>query len=205
MTNITDSKDTTELRKRLTNNTELKIFVPGEPQGKGRARVEIRKIKGKLVPHHYTPDKTARYEEVIASHAKCEMVRIRKPKPIMKPVELHILVLMPVQSSWPAWKKRLALQGFVAPTVKPDEDNVKKAVYDAFNGVVWIDDTQVVKSQVDKVYSDRVGLAINVSSTNQYCAGDLKKAADVDALDLAHPEWDHPSARLMFNFNTKGL
>ena len=39
------------------------------------------------------------------------------------------------------------------PTVKPDDDNLCK-VRDAFNGVVWVDDSQVVESHLYKLYTD---------------------------------------------------
>ena len=39
------------------------------------------------------------------------------------------------------------------PTVKPDDDNLCK-VRDAFNGVVWSDDSQVVESHLYKLYTD---------------------------------------------------
>lgn len=197
------AKDTSAQRNRISNTVELKIFVPGPPQGKGRARVTMRKVKGKLVPHHYTPDETAKYQEIIATEAKCEMVRIRKPKLILKPISIQVLIMAPIPDSWPAWKKGLAIQGFVAPTVKPDEDNVKKAIYDALNGVVWKDDTQVVSSKVDKVYTHRVGLGINIETVNQYPANMLTKISDVDSDDLANPEWEFPTAHLIFNFKTK--
>ena len=40
------------------------------------------------------------------------------------------------------------------PVVKPDEDNLKKFVYDLFNGRIWEDDRQVCKSISSKEYSD---------------------------------------------------
>ena len=38
-----------------------------------------------------------------------------------------------------------ALAGTERPTTKPDADNVAKAIADACNGVVWVDDAQVVE------------------------------------------------------------
>lgn len=38
------------------------------------------------------------------------------------------------------------------PSVRPDLDNYAKAVMDAFNGVFWVDDAQVVKLSTQKMY-----------------------------------------------------
>jgi Holliday junction resolvase RusA-like endonuclease len=48
-----------------------------------------------------------------------------------------------------------ALAGEVFPTVKPDADNVLKAILDACNGVVYLDDKQVVKLSMMKRYGER--------------------------------------------------
>ena len=47
-------------------------------------------------------------------------------------------------------------------TVKPDVDKLARAVLDAMTGVVFRDDAQVVKLEVEKQYSAMAGVGIAV-------------------------------------------
>lgn len=40
------------------------------------------------------------------------------------------------------------------PTVKPDKDNYIKSIYDALNGIVWVDDALIIKDAGGKYYSE---------------------------------------------------
>ena len=51
--------------------------------------------------------------------------------------------------------KDAASKGELWPTKTPDIDNCLKGVFDAVNGVVWLDDSQVVSVCAVKSYSDR--------------------------------------------------
>lgn len=137
----------------------VQFTVPGAPQGKGRARSFVR--NGHV--GHYTPEKTRTYEGMIRTLAM-EAMGMRPP--IGGPVQLELVIVMPIPASWPKWKIELALAGKVLPTTKPDADNVAKAAKDGMNGVVWNDDCQVVAAAIEKIYTGEVfpipGLYINV-------------------------------------------
>jgi Holliday junction resolvase RusA-like endonuclease len=47
-------------------------------------------------------------------------------------------------------------------TVKPDVDNVVKAVLDNGNGIIWEDDRQIVKITASKCYADVAKTVINI-------------------------------------------
>lgn len=68
---------------------------------------------------------------------------------------------MPIPKSWPKKRRADALAGRVAPTGKPDVDNLLKTV-DALNGVVWADDAQVADARVRKVFSEKPALNIRI-------------------------------------------
>lgn len=40
-----------------------------------------------------------------------------------------------------------------SPTTKPDGDKLARALFDALSGVLWVDDSQVVKHQIEKRYA----------------------------------------------------
>lgn len=132
------------------------FFVPGKPQGKGRPRAVAR---GKYV-RMYTPEKTASYESTVALAASQAM---GGRQPIDGPVSVVMQIAMQVPASWSKRKQANALDGIVLPTTKPDADNVVKAVFDAINGVVWCDDTQVVDLRLVKRYQTTPGVTMIVS------------------------------------------
>lgn len=133
----------------------IRFFVPGKPQGKGRPRAVAR---GKFV-RMYTPEKTATYESTVALSASEAM---GNKAPMDGPLAVVMRIALPVPTSWSNRKKAQALDGIVLPTTKPDADNVVKGVFDAINGVVWRDDTQVVDLRVIKRYSERPGVLMQV-------------------------------------------
>lgn len=122
------------------------LVVDGLPIGKGRARFDSRRKMA------YTPSRTRKYERhvkntaVLAMHGK-KMIEQGKP------VAAFIEVYLPVPSSWASWKKKLAGVDEVLATVKPDFDNIAKAICDACNGIVFHDDAQIVACAVSKSHS----------------------------------------------------
>ncbi|MNQ94958.1 Endodeoxyribonuclease RusA [compost metagenome] len=67
---------------------------------------------------------------------------------------LELRIFMGVAASWSKSRRATALAGEILPTKKPDADNVLKAVKDAMNGIVYIDDCQVVDFHGRKRFSD---------------------------------------------------
>lgn len=135
------------------------IVIPGEPVGKGRPRVGKR---GKHVVM-FTPEKTKSYEEMVKSEARSTMGSI---DPLSGPVALSLELNFSVPASYPKGKSAKCLSGEVRPTKKPDLDNVVKAICDAFNEVVWVDDVQVVELQVSKRYSETPCVVARVEQIN---------------------------------------
>ncbi|MCA9368082.1 RusA family crossover junction endodeoxyribonuclease, partial [Candidatus Kaiserbacteria bacterium] len=105
----------------------ITFFVPGDPVGKGRPRFTSQGGRGRAV----TPVKTRNYERQVATYAR----EAYKGEPLKSPVQIRLVVKHAVPDSWPVWKASLALNGQLAPTIKPDSSNVLKAVEDALNGI----------------------------------------------------------------------
>ncbi len=122
------------------------IFViPGEPVAKGRARSFVR--NGHVA--HYTPDKTARYENLVKLAAQQAM---GDKTPTEGAVALIVKAFMSIPASWSQKKQRAAALGEITPTKRPDLDNIVKAIKDGANGVTWRDDSQVVDVRASKRY-----------------------------------------------------
>ncbi len=117
------------------------FVVPGAPVGKGRPRMAAGRM--------YTPAKTASYEGLVAHEAMAAMAG----RPLLEGAcSCLIKIVLPIPASWSKKKQAAALAGTVYPLVKPDVDNVIKAIYDGMNGVVWRDDVQVIDGAQEKRY-----------------------------------------------------
>lgn len=140
-----------------------KIIVTGQPQGKLRARHGKNYWTGK--PQTYTSEKTKAYEQLIAIEYK----RQRGEHYGDSYVRLGVLAYYGIPKSWTKKKQQQAREGALRPSVKPDVDNVLKAVLDALNGVAYKDDTQVVEEFARKYYSDspRIEIYIETAATEK--------------------------------------
>ena len=129
--------------------------VPGAPQGKGRARVTVRSG----FAHQYTPDETARYENLIKLYyQKCSNEYIASAAVVMQ-----IDAFFAVPASWSQKKRQKALSGRICPVVKPDSDNIAKVVADALNGVAYADDKQICKMSISKSYGAQPKLIVHMA------------------------------------------
>lgn len=101
----------------------VQFAIKGDPVPKGRPRVTFRGRK----PRTYTPARTASYEQAVALAAK---VAMRGAKPHIGFVSVRL--------------------SFTVRRMRSDIDNFAKTFLDAMNGVVYVDDCQVVHLEVTK-------------------------------------------------------
>lgn len=135
--------------------TEIIFTIPGAPVGKGRPKIDAR---GKFA-RVYTPEKTANYEGLIAHAAH---VAMGGRTLIVGAVAVQLDIRLPIPASWSLKRQGMASRGEIAPTRKPDIDNVEKAIFDGMNGVVWKDDVQVVDVSKRKRYAETPGVVVIV-------------------------------------------
>lgn len=134
----------------------ITFTIPGEPVAKGRARSFVR--NGHVA--HYTPEKTARYENLVKLAAQQAMGDMA---PAEGAVALIVRAFMGIPTSWSQKKQRAAALGEITPTKRPDLDNIVKAIKDGANGVTWKDDSQVVDVRASKRYgTPRVEVEVRV-------------------------------------------
>lgn len=122
---------------------EVHFMIPGRPVGKGRPRFTKN-------GHCWTPDKTVEYERHIKlsywnkyGHRKYEAD---------KALAVDIVLYYPRPKSMAKYKRLMAQKGVLRPIVKPDVDNVIKAILDSLNGVAFEDDRQIVQVECEKWY-----------------------------------------------------
>ena len=77
-----------------------------------------------------------------------------------------VKVLPKSWSSKPKKWQAAALAGQERPTKKPDGDNVLKAIADALNEIVYIDDAQIVDATVRKFYAAVPRTIVQITEIN---------------------------------------
>jgi Holliday junction resolvase RusA-like endonuclease len=136
-------------------DSAITFTIPGQPVAKGRPRSFVR---GGHVAH-YTPDKTARYENLVKLAGQQAM---NGRPPMEGPVSLTVHAYFAIPASWSRKKQAAAYGGSITPTSRPDLDNVVKSIKDGLNGVAWRDDSQVVTLAAIKRYCATPGVAVTV-------------------------------------------
>ena len=136
----------------------VQFEIIGEPQGKGRHRVQV--IRGKV--HTYTPDATANYENLVKVMYLRACGRVR----LYGAIKAEITAIYSIPQSWSKKRKEAACKGDIAPMKKPDTDNIAKIILDSLNGVAYDDDKQVVELVVKKQYDIRPRVIVVLEGGN---------------------------------------
>lgn len=134
-------------REGKSSMKEVEFVVYGRPKGKGRPRFTMD-------GHAYTPQATKAYEKEIRQAFQAAGGTSFGSVP----VAVEIVAYYPVPKSARKADKEAMAAGLVVPMVKPDIDNVLKAVLDGVqgDGGAFHDDVQVVSVKATKKY-DRIG------------------------------------------------
>lgn len=133
---------------------KIEFTVYGEPVAQGRPRATT--INGRV--KMYDPKKSSEYKNYIRLVASQHA-----PKELLDgPLQLTVRVYRPTLKSFSKKKKKLAEEGKIRPTTKPDTDNYIKGIKDALKNVIWKDDSQVVDLKVSKYYSEKPRVEIKI-------------------------------------------
>lgn len=135
----------------------LSFTIPGAPRGKGRPRAS--RFNGGV--RLYTDAKTASYEGLVSL---CAQQARGDNLPLTGPLCVSVLVKLPVPVSASKKARAAMLSGEQPPTKKPDLDNIVKAVLDGCNGVAFADDAQICWINAGKIYAERPGVDVVISS-----------------------------------------
>lgn len=127
------------------------------PQQQERPR--FRRI-GKNVKT-YDPKNTKKFKNNMKQLAKNRM-EILKLEATYLPIEVTFEFYVPMPKSYPKWK-RVVIEDknneysdagiYYDNITKPDLSNYIKALEDALNGVIWVDDAQIIKLTAYKRYT----------------------------------------------------
>jgi Holliday junction resolvase RusA-like endonuclease len=128
--------------------------VDGDPVPKGRPRFARR---GQFV-QTYTDAKTIDYETHVAMKAR---QAIGSSEPLEGALTVFMYLRYAIPASYSKRRKEACLRGVEYPK-KIDIDNVYKSITDAMNGIVYVDDSQIVEAHITKVYAEEAGANVMV-------------------------------------------
>jgi len=133
----------------------MKFEILGKPVGKGRPRFTRN-------GHTYTPKETTEYENLVklSYQQQCGGERIDGA------IQAYVTAIYPIPKSASKKKRAEMLGGTIKPTVKPDTDNIAKAVLDALNNIAYDDDSQVVMLTVRKRYGETPRVIVELTEAN---------------------------------------
>lgn len=134
---------------------EKRLQMVIEPKAKERPRATIVGGHARI----YTPHTTEGYEKEI----RTAWIRQNGETPFDGPVVMRIRCGMPIPKSATKTNKVKMIAKELRPTVKPDIDNLAKAIMDALNGVAYKDDNLIVDLVVRKFYTEAPCIAVVVS------------------------------------------
>lgn len=122
---------------------DYEFEIPVEPVAAARPRVTKHVT--------YNPKKMTDNKEIIRRYL-LTMHRWSQRQPISGPVFVNVNFYLPRPKRCPR----------LLPHVRPDLDNYLKQLFDAMNGIVWLDDGQVCGTLVWKVYDERPRIEVKL-------------------------------------------
>lgn len=129
----------------------ITFFAVGLPRAQPRPRAYARRMGARFVARVYSDDAAAGWKTSIALAARPHIPRT----PLTGPLRVDLTVYFPrpqrmLTKKWP--------DGPILHDVKPDRDNVDKAILDSLTDArMWGDDSQVCAGEVRKYYAARGG------------------------------------------------
>jgi Holliday junction resolvase RusA-like endonuclease len=129
----------------------ISIFLPMKPKEKGRPRFSS------LTKTPYTPPTTKRAENAIAYMVKVYM-RENEIQITDRPVTMIVTFFYKANTKKELHRYR---------SKRPDLDNLCKCLMDACNGIVYMDDSQIVELVARKMYGPEDGINLVIKEVEE--------------------------------------
>ena len=110
----------------------------------------------------YLDPSVIKYRKAIRNMAILQMQK-QKAEKIEGAVNMNIIYAFRRPQSLSKKERNEIDNGKIVPkTTKPDIDNLTKAILDALNGIVWKDDAQVAQINIQKIWSAKDQIEIEI-------------------------------------------
>ena len=151
----------------MSENEAINFFVPGMAKTSGSKRSFYNKKTGKTIITADNP-KQKDWQAAVSLFAKQEIgEQAPWPGPLAATM---IFVRARPKGHFGTGRNEGVLKSWAVkkhPTGKPDVLKLGRAVEDAMNGIVFIDDSQIVIEQLEKRYGDMPGVFISIKKVKQ--------------------------------------
>jgi Holliday junction resolvase RusA-like endonuclease len=134
----------------------LAFSVTIDPRGKGRPRTAVRGNHATI----YTDSRTRAYEAKVRGVAEKAMAGA---PPLEGPLAVSLRFRLPIPVSYSKKRRAAILAGQEPFYGQFDADNLGKALLDAFNAVVFVDDKQITQLMIIKTPAERGGVDIHIT------------------------------------------
>lgn len=97
----------------------------------------------------------------------CAAEAMADSNPLTTALAMDVRVFLPIPGSWSRKRQEAAAAGLILPTVRPDWENIGKAIGDGAESIVYIDDKIIVDGRVRKLYdlNPRVDVRAKIVAT----------------------------------------
>ena len=133
----------------------MEIVIYGEPIPQGRPRFT-------KTGHTYDPQRSRNYKQLVRFWVTQHLKKIDGFKPYENALCVDLTFYLGIPTSWSKQKRIQASQGQIRPTSKRlgDLDNIVKAILDANNGLLWVDDCIITDLSARKRYTGELARVV---------------------------------------------
>lgn len=153
---------------RYNEPIEIYLKFDQEPFSKQADRQAILQDRtGKQYIHHYQP------QDIINAQDKLKWLARQQVGPNFKPfdgpvfIEYLVFRFKPLKSMTKKEKMIIAGGGYIPKCTKPDlTDNLQKGLFDALQGIIYLNDSQIwATAYVKKIYCRQSEIEIKITGT----------------------------------------
>lgn len=135
----------------------MEIVIYGEPVPQGRPK--FARIGNHV--HAYDPEKSKTYKQLVRFWVTQHLKKIDDWKPFENALCVDLTFYLGIPTSWSKQKRIQAAQGVIRPIVRNgDIDNMVKAILDANNGLLWVDDCIITDLSARKRYTGELARVV---------------------------------------------
>lgn len=140
----------------------MELVIYGEPIPQGRPRFT-------KTGHTYDPQRSKNYKQLVRFWVTQHLKKIAGWKPFENALCVDLTFYMGIPSSWSKEKRIKAINGQIRPiTRNGDIDNMVKAILDANNGLLWVDDCIITDISARKRYTGELArVKIKITEVKQ--------------------------------------
>ena len=132
----------------------MEIVIYGEPIPQGRPRFT-------KTGHTYDPQRSRNYKQLVRFWVTQHLKKIDGFKPYENALCVDLTFYLGIPTSWSKQKRIQASQGVIRPIVRNgDIDNMVKAILDANNGLLWVDDCIITDLSARKRYTGELARVV---------------------------------------------